>query len=304
MRKTAPGAYLALISAVVIWGLSFVATKMALESIPTFTLIFARFGIGACLFIGIMAKRGVPRLSKGDNLRMFLTALFEPGLYFFFETVGLQYTTAAKASLIIAAIPVVVLILGRILIKEKTGFSSFIGVAVSIAGISILVAGDPRIANGLGGGLLGDMLIFGAVLSASLYTISVRHLAKRHSSFEITTMQTIYGGIFYAPAFLWELPGIEFSAISGRSIGALVYLTLFATIIAFLCYNHALSKLTAAKAAVFINGVPVVTAIGAWIILGERLTLIQAMGGLLVLFGVFLTNFQGVLGKNRRATSN
>ena len=121
-------------------------------------------------------------------------------------------------------------------------------------GISILVAGDPRIANGLGGGLLGDMLIFGAVLSASLYTISVRHLAKRHSSFEITTMQTIYGGIFYAPAFLWELPGIEFSAISGRSIGALVYLTLFATIIAFLCYNHALSKLTAAKAAVLLTG--------------------------------------------------
>lgn len=87
---------------------------------------------------------------------------------------------------------------------------------------------------------------------------------------------------------------MQWSSVSGRSIGALVYLTLFATVSAFLCYNFALSRIPASRAAVFINGIPVVTTLGAWMLLGEKLTMIQAAGGSIVLFAVFLTNLPGV----------
>lgn len=288
------GVYLALISAVLFWGLSFVATKVALESFSTFTLVFARFGLGACLFLALMAYRGFPQLTRKDHGRVFLIALFEPGLYFTFETIGLQYTTAPKAALIIATIPIVVLVFAALLLDERTKLVGLIGMGTSLAGIAVLIAGDPQFSWTIGGHLLGDFLIFGAVITAALYIICARSLGKNHSALEFTSMQIIYGALLYIPAFLWELPRVKWLAISSRSLGALAFLTLFATIGAFLCYNHALTRLSATRAAIFINGIPVVTTICAWALLGERLTLMQASGGMLVLLGVCLTNLPGV----------
>jgi drug/metabolite transporter (DMT)-like permease len=217
-------------------------------------------------------------------------ALFEPGLYFIFETIGLQHTSAPKAALIIATIPVVVLFAASLLLGERTSPVKLCGILISVAGISVLVTGDPKFKWDLGGPLLGDLLIFGAVVSASLYIVFARDLGKNYSAIEITGMQVIYGTLFYAPAFIWELPKIQWTLISINSIGALVYLTLFATIAAFLCYNHALTQIPASRAAIFINGIPLVTAAGAWVLLGEKLTILQAGGGILVLIAVYLTN--------------
>ena len=272
------------------WGLSFVATKMALQSIPTFTLIFFRFSIATCLLLPWLIHRDRLSFTRKDHFKLFLVALFEPGLYFIFETIGLQHTSAPKAALIIATIPVVVLFAASLLLGERTSPAKLFGTLISVGGISVLVTGDPQFEWNLGGPLLGDLLIFGAVISASLYIICARDLGKNYSAIEITGMQVIYGTLFYAPAFIWELPDIQWSAISTNSIGALVYLTLFATIAAFLCYNHALTKIPASRAAIFINGIPLVTAVGAWVLLGEKLTIIQAGGGLLVLGAVYLTN--------------
>ncbi|MFC1811286.1 DMT family transporter [Thermodesulfobacteriota bacterium] len=282
--------YAALVAAVVFWGLSFVATKVALESLPTFTLVFFRFSIAACLFLFLMVYRGFPSFTGKNHAKILLIALFQPGLYFTFETTGLQHTSAPKAALIIATIPVVVFIFSAIFLKEPANITRLFGIGLSLVGITILVVGDPKFSRGMEGQLLGDLLIFGAVVSAALYMICARDLGQSHSALDITGMQVIYGAVFFAPAFLWELPGIEWSAISDRSLWALAYLTLFATIAAFLCYNHALTRIHASRAAVFINGIPVVTAFGAWILLGETLTLLQICGGVLVLFAVSLTN--------------
>ena len=282
--------YGALCVMMVCWGLSFVATKIALESFPTFTLIFLRFGLGSCLFLVIMARYGFPRFSRKGHVKVFFTSLFEPGLYFVFETIGLQHTTAPKASLIIAMVPIAVTIFAFIFLKERTRLAGIIGILISVIGITILITGAADFRWTMKGNLLGDLFIFGAVISAALYTIAARDVGQTYSAFEITGMQTLYGTLFYFPAFLWELPDIQWCTIHFNSVGALVFQVLFATVGAFLAYNYALTKVPASRAAVFINGIPVVTAIGAWILLGETLTPIQAAGGVLVLFGVFLAN--------------
>ena len=283
--------------AVIFWGLSFVATKIALASIPTFTLIFARFSISALFFLLLILRNGLPRFSKKDHIFLFLLSLFEPGLYFIFETLGLQYTTAPKASLIIATIPIAVLLLSTIFLKEKSSPARLFSIGLSLAGIFILITGETGFRLSLEGSFIGDLLIFGAVISAALYIVSARNLGQKYSALEITSMQVFYGALFYTPAFLWELPGIEWSQISGSSLGAVVYLTIFATIGAFLCYNFALTRVSATRASLFINMIPVVTAIAAWIILNERLTLIQAFGGLLVLLSVFIATLPGLRAK-------
>ena len=282
--------YGALLATVIFWGLSFVATKVALESIPTFTIIFARFTLASLFFAGLAVRNGFPSFTPRDHGKIFLTALFEPGLYFIFETMGLLHTSAAKASLIIATVPVAVMILSALILKEKTGRLGVAGVFLSLVGIFVLITGDPQFTWSLGESLTGDLLILGAVVSAAVYIVGARDLGKRYSSLDITTMQIFYGALFYTPAFIWQFRDISWSVISVRSWSGLLYLTICATVAAFLCYNYALTKIPASRASVFINGIPVVTAVGAWVILGERLTLLQVSGGILVLAAVFITN--------------
>jgi len=287
------GAYLALFSAVIFWGISFVATKIALESIPTFTLILARFALAGCVFLILMVLRGFPRLTRKDHGKVILIALCEPGLYFTFETIGLQYTTAPMASLIIATIPVAVFILATLFLGERTRLVGIVGMVASLAGIAILITADPHFTWSVSGNLLGDLLIFGAVLSAAFYMVCARSLGKNRSAMEFTGLQTIYGALLFVPAFLWELPEVRWAEMTMRSVAAVGFLTLFATIGAFLCYNHALTRLPATRAAIFINGIPVVTALSAWVLLGEWLTVVQMSGGAMVLAGVFLANSYG-----------
>ena len=288
--KTLFPVYLLLILTVIIWGLSFVATKIALQTFAPFTLIFARFSVAAVLFFALMLRTGFPRFTLQDHLRMLVVALFEPGLYFIFETLGLQHTTAPKASLIIATIPAVVLVFAHILLKERITLQGILGIGASLAGIGVLVTGDNRFEWALGGQAVGDLLVFGAVLSASLYMIMVRGLGREYSALEITSMQTFYGAFLFLPGFLWEFNRLNGPAFNVQALAALAYLTLFATVAAFLCYNYALSKVPAYRAAVFINGIPVVTTLGALVFLDEKLTFVQGVGGMLVLLGVYVAN--------------
>lgn len=293
--------YAALVATMVFWGLSFVATKVALESVPTFSLVFARFSLAALIFLFLRRGRKWPSFDGKDHAKMVLLALFEPGLYFIFETIGLQHTSAPKTALIIATIPVVVLLLSALMLGERTGGASIAGIFLSFGGIVILVVGDPEFGWTLEGSLLGDLLIGGAVISASLYMIFARDLGRRYSSLEITFVQIVYGAVFFCLPFIWEVPTLAWSAITLRSSLAVIYLTVFATVGAFLCYNFALSQVPVSRAAVFVNGIPVVTAIGAWALLDERLTAIQASGGALVLVAVFLTNLPtGMLREKQR----
>lgn len=278
----------------IFWGLSFVATKIALETVPVFTLVFFRFGIAAVFFLGIALWKGFPRFSKKDHLFIFLMALFEPGLYFIFETIGLQYTSAPKAALIIATVPIAVSIFAAIILKERTGIVGFLGICFSFTGIYILITGDPGFSWSLDGSFFGDVLILGAVITASLYTVFARKLGQRNSALAITSIQIFYGVLFYLPAFIWEFPGIEWGMFSGRSVAAFIYLAVFATFAAFLCYNYSLTRLPASSAAIFVNFIPVVTALGAWFLLGEFLSNLQIFGGAIVLLSIFVTNIYRV----------
>lgn len=280
--------YWALSLSVLFWGLSFVATKIALKSLTPSLLIFARFSIAACFFLAMMRYRGFPSLPLKEHAKILLAALFQPGLYFLFETTGLQYTSASKASLIVAAIPITVLVLSVLFLKERLSLLALSGIGISFVGAVSLVVGDPETRWALEGPMLGDLFIFGAVVSMAFYTIIMKQMIQSHSTLDITGLQTCYGALLFAPALLLDPPKIQLMDVSAPSLIALTCLTLFATIGAFFCYNYALAKLSASRTATFLNCVPVVTTIGAWAILGERLTLLQLIGGALVLASVCL----------------
>lgn len=282
--------YGALATAVLFWGSSFVATKVVLETFSPQAYMFIRFALASVAFLSILWLRGFPRLPRGVHLRLAAIALLEPGLYFVFETGGLALTTAPKASLIIATTPVVVAVLSRLFLGERMGPRVTGGGIVSLVGIAVLVLTDRSVGATLAGVSLGDLLVLGAVLSAAGYIILARSLSARLDSVQITAYQIIYGTVFFLPLFIAR-PGIPpVDQIAPEAVGALLFLAVFATVAAFLSYNYALSQIPAARAGVFLNAIPLVTAVVAWPVLGEVLTPLQAAGGLLILGGMTVAN--------------
>jgi len=281
----------ALALAMLFWGLSFVATKVALQSFPPLCLIFFRFFGGAVFFAILLRIKGFPPLTRKSAGSLLLLAILQPGLYFCFETFGLQYTSATKTSLIIATIPISVLAVSALFLGERLRPVNLLGVVLSLFGVGLLVFGAAEGVN-LQGSLLGDILIFGAVASATGYIVFTRKLGESMSSLQITGMQIIFGALLFFPPFLFSLPDFAWRQVQTDGLIALAALTFFATILAFLCYNYALTRVPAAHAAVCINGIPLVTAGGAWLLLGETLTPLQLLGGLTVLIAVILANRQ------------
>ncbi|PID41193.1 MAG: hypothetical protein CR981_04350 [Proteobacteria bacterium] len=289
MKRTSSITYGALILAVVLWGLSFVATKIALGSFTPFSLIFVRFSAASLFFCCFLFRKNAPLIQRSTYRNSFFLALFQPGLYFFFETYGLRYTTATKTALIIATIPVFVMCFSALFLKEKIKPVNALGICISLVGITILVLGG---ADGIAFDqvMLGDLFVFGAVLSATIYTIFTRHLGKTVPPTQITGLQMIFGSIIFFPFFLWDQPNMHWFEIGSEAIIAVCGLIVFATIGAFLCYNFALSRIDATKVSVFINLIPIVTAVGAWSLLGETMTPLQMTGGAIVIGSVYLAN--------------
>jgi len=283
--------YSALTGAVIIWGLSFISTKIILSSFTVGTYISIRFFLAAVTFFFICLKKGFPRYSRQTNKKLFLLSLFQPFLYFFFETTGLSRTTASIASLLIAIIPVVVLVIARIFIKEKISRKKIFGIILSFIGILLLVTGGTKITHGESGSIVGNLLILGAVFSAAFYIVLGRNLGEEVSSFHLTASQIFYGALFFFPFFFFDLTSMDWSQVTTVSIGALCFNVFCSTLGAFLLYNYGLTRLTASKTSLFLNAIPLVTALGAWAVLGETLTFFQIGGGALVVLSVVLTSF-------------
>lgn len=282
--------YIALAMAVLFWGSSFPATKMVLRGFPPMAYVFLRFA-GASIFFALFLLRRRRRLSRSTHLKLLLMSIFEPVLYFAFESVGMQFTSASSASIIISAVPAVVALLAGIFLAERLSTREWAGVILSVLGVLLLAAFDdnPDYASS---SLLGNLLILGSVLSAALYMILARHLSTEVTAMELTSYQVIYGGIIFLPVFLLRLPAVRWGAVGIDSILALLFLIVFATLVAFFSYNFALTRIHASRAAVFLNGIPVVSVLVSASLLGERLGELQLIGGAVVILGVTLTNLR------------
>ncbi|MFP4375421.1 MAG: DMT family transporter [Spirochaetales bacterium] len=296
-KKTLLVTYAALLIAVVGWGSSFVATKVALETLRPTSLVFFRLAAAAIFFFVLVRLRHVPRPPRRDLLRLVMLALFEPVLYFLLETQGLALTSASSGALVIAAVPVFVALFARLFLSERMRALGWIGTAISIAGVVLLVLGDDN-PDYSATSVWGNLLVLGAALSASGYIVLARSLSGRTHPLQISFFQMLVGALCFTPLFAYNTVATGLPVFTPAVAWALVFLTLVATIAAFLCYNYALSQIPAAKAAVFLNGIPLVTAVVAAIILGEELTWLQAGAGLVIIVGVVMA---GVRRRGRQA---
>jgi len=281
--------YTQIILANLFWGFSFVWTDIALKAhIAPITLVSMRMVI-ATVLLGVWAKStGNLQKIQFKHLKYFLgLALCEPFLYFLCETYGQTMVSPTVTSVIVATIPLFTPIVGVVILKEQIGLSTIIGIIISMIGVlAVVFSGNSDIS----GQAIGAILVFGAVITALGYAVFVKYLINRYNATTLVFYQNFIGLIYFIPCFFV----IDFSHLGEmrftfNAIASIVQLSVFASVIAFIFYSRSVKILGVTKSGVFCYMIPVLTALFAFFMVGERLSIIQWFGMAIVIFGLFVS---------------
>jgi drug/metabolite transporter (DMT)-like permease len=271
-----------------LFGLSFIATKQALNGLGIFQVIFSRHLIALIpLSLILLRDKKMFYVASGDRLPLLFLTTVEPVGYFIFETYGLRYTSPSMVSIIIATIPVFSLIFAFWILKEKVHVIGLVGIFLSLMGVYVVVSVQQHsvLAHFP---LLGNMLALGAAISAGLYNVLCRKLTQTYSPWTITFYQASVASLVFFPLALWEG---RFHA-DDSIILSILYLSLAGSVLAYFLLNYSLRYLPTYKVAVFANLIPVVTVFAAWILYGDWLNIRQLIGAIVVILGVYLTYYR------------
>ncbi len=286
--------YLAGGAVTLIFGFSFTATRGVLDSVDAMHLLALRF-MFASVFLWGLRLTGILKISyKGRKTApLYFLALFQPLLYFIFETIGINMTSASESGLMIALIPVVVAVMSYFFLKERPSRTQWLFILTSVAGVVFIT-----VMKGLNttGGLAGFALLAGAVISAGVFNILSRKLSLSFKPIEITFfMMTagflVFNAISLTEHLMQERVGQYFVPfVRTQTLMTLIYLGVLSSVGAFFLLNYMLSKLEAAQVAVFGNLVTVVSIFAGIIILNEQFSWFHIAGSVLILVGVWGTN--------------
>ncbi|MFP4660932.1 MAG: DMT family transporter [Halanaerobiales bacterium] len=281
-----------------IFGFSFMFTKEGLQLMKPFHLLGFRFGIAALALSILLILKVIKVDFKNKKMGLLaLLAIVQPGLYFVFETLGIEMTTSSEAGMMIALIPVFVTILAAVFLKEKPSLIQLPFIILSVAGVIFIVL--MRDSSGQTGKLLGIIYLLGAVIMAGIYNILSRKLSLSFKPLEITFIMMWSGAVFFnIMGFIKHSGGVlsYFSPITDiHVLGSVIYLGLLSSVVAFFMMNFTLSRIEAAQSAVFANLTTIVSILAGVFIRGESFYWYQIVGGILIVIGVWGTNYYGKL---------
>lgn len=293
MLSSRTGAYISVILANFFWGLTFVLFKVANESFRPVSMAFLRLFISIFFLFGfaLLMKR-LGRIKRKDQKWFILMALFEPFFYFLGEANGLTMVSSTVGAVIISTIPLIVPFGAWYFFKEKLTWMNHIGLVISFTGVLMVIMNK---SNGSSSDPLGILLMFVAVFSAVGYTLLVKRLLDDYNPITVTAYQSLYGLIMFLPLFIFrELPLIEWSTVTTKSLLALLYLGVFGSGICFILLTLGIRELGAARANIFANLIPVVTAIVSFFLLKEAMPPIKIAGIGVVIGGLLMTQVSSI----------
>lgn len=282
--------FLGLASALVacfIWASSFIALKIALSSMHPMSIIFFRMLIASCIFLIFYKKFKGLDITKNDMFYMIFLVVCEPGFYFVFEIKALEFTSASQAGVITATMPILTAIGAAIFLKESITKKLILGMILAMIG-AIWLSLSASVQEYAPNPILGNSLEALAMVCATGYALSLKHLSKKFSAFVLTALQAFGGAIFFLPLSLWEWQSVGFS-IDMDSFLALIYLGTVVTLGGYGLFNLALTLAPASKVSVFINLMPAFTVILAFFLLDERLNFYQLLATALIFLGVIIS---------------
>jgi drug/metabolite transporter (DMT)-like permease len=268
----------------VIWGLSFLSTKVAIAVLPAMTIAAARFVVAVALLLPLaLAAREDLRLRLRDAPVMAASGLMGVTIYFLCENNGIALLTASESSLVIATIPVLTMLVDRAVFGTKLRIGCYVGAFLSFAGVGLIVL--PSLGRRYSA-LAGFVYMGGAAAAWVLYALLTKPLGRKYGRISVTFWQSLFGLLGCLPFAIaesaaWRGPGLSVTL-------NVLYLGVFCSAAGYWLYVSAMDTLGTGTTSVFLNLVPVVSVGAAFFLLGERLGVISLAGGAIAVGGVYL----------------
>lgn len=281
-------AYAAVTLQAIISSLTYLVAARAMDDLPPLTLLALRFAVAGSVFTAMLAvggKAALPPRALWRRLVLlgFLVGPINQGLFF----LGLKRSTPAHAALLYALTPTGVYLLGLWRGRERWRAGAAVGLLAALCGVFVLLLG--RGLRAATGPLWGDLLILVAVGAWVLYTDQGKQLIPGHGATRMTLWTMVSGALWVVPLLPFTVNAETLAKATPATWGSLAYLGVVTSVVSYLLWYFALSRLEASKVAVFSNLQPVFTAIAALLLLHEPIHWELVVGGALVLAGVRLT---------------
>ncbi len=281
------------IFAVVVWGGTFIATKIALREVSPATIVWLRFGMGVLILGAAVLLRhqlAIPARNEWGYLVLlgFLGVAFHQWL----QANGLITAQATTTAWIVASTPIFIAILGWLMLKEKLGWLRSLGIGLAACGV-LLTVSKGNIAGLFSGsaGTVGDLLVFISAINWAVVSILSRRELAHQPAARLMFYVMLFGWCFTNVWIFGFGPGAtEIVRLTYSGWLAILMLGIFGSGLAYIAWYDALQALPASQLGVFLNIEPLVTTILAAWMLAEAITLVTALGGIIIIAGVYLVN--------------
>ena len=286
----------------VIWGTNYAIVKHAFLEIEPQAFNAIRMIVASSVFLVMMLavrqhrRPGAPdaagifytphAMTRQELVRLAALGIVGQSLYQYLFIGGLARTSVANSAVIAAAAPVMIALVSGFIGEERIGRTHWVGAALSLVGIYIVVGPGVRIG---GSSTYGDLLMLAAMGCWSAYTLGARPLMARHSPVAVSGISMAVGTAFYVPAVAGHVARQHWSDVSAMTWVALVYSAVFSLSLSYTIWYAGVREIGSARTSVYSNLVPVVAMVSAVLFLGEPVSARKIAGAAAVLIGVALT---------------
>lgn len=287
--RNIPSAYLKPLIATIFWGVSFIATKTALNELTPVMIIILRLllGITFLIILAVYTKRDFSIKFKQHAFIFLLAAIAV--FHLWIQVTGLQYTSAANTGWIIGTSPVFMTIMGMIFFKEKLTLSQLAGIIIAFAGLVLLISKGDIISIGFISHK-GDFLVLASAFTWGAYSMVNKKISLAYPPVMTILYLFIMMAIILLPVTANKDTIFRLEHLSVISWISILFLGIFCSGISYVLWAQSLKDMDSSKVGAFLYFEPFVTVFSAWIFLNENITLLMIISGIIIIAGVIIVN--------------
>ncbi len=284
--------YLEALFAVIVWGASFIATKVALRDISPIAIVWLRFAMGVVILgVAVVVRKQFALLDRREWCYFALLGFLGITFHQWLQSNGLQTSEAGTTAWIVSTTPVFMALLGWFVLKERLGWTKTVGILLAFAGVLLVVSKGDFASVSVGRfGAPGDVLILISAVNWAVFSVLSRRGLKSHPASLMMFYVMALGWVFTSLLFFAKSSPGEIGQLTFNGWLGIAFLGIFCSGLAYIAWYDALQALSAAQTGVFLYIEPLVAVVVAFFILDEAVTTASLIGGGIIILGVWLVN--------------
>ncbi|MCB0722122.1 MAG: DMT family transporter [Ignavibacteriae bacterium] len=265
-----------------------IAARYAVQQVTPFFLAYSRFGVATLLLLIVFfIKKKNFKIDKKDwKLFLLLGALVIPINQFFF-LYGIKLSSASHSGVFYACTPLFVFTTSILIKSDKFSAKKLFAISLTIIGI-LVIFWENIFVTGKNTSLLGDVLLFFAVYSWSLYLVFSKSMVEKYGTLKTSTMAFIIGMIMFTPIFLFDAHNASLDKVNAFGMLAFFHLSVIVAFGGYFMYTYSTKIINTSTLTTLTNTSPIITIIFSWLLLGEELSSYFIAGAVITLIGVFI----------------